>query len=602
MVDERTYADHFTELLTSLGYSHCFLVPGGATMHLVNAARSRMTCIPVVNEVSAAIAAEYFNEISVPAGGGRAYALVTSGPGLTNALTGMAGAFLESRDLLVVGGQVKSADLARGVLRQRGIQELDGLSMAAPVCKAAVRVEKPLPDAEVVRLVSAGLTDRKGPVFIEMCLDAQGAPVPVAVPSTAGLVTGASAAFQAAAPEAATAVLTELKAASRPVLLIGGGVDAGVAASVSGALANLGVPLMTTWNGFDRVADTHPAFAGRPNTWGQRSANILLAQADLVVALGTRLGIQQTGFNWDEWGPVANGGRVVQIDVDADELAKGHPKVDVPLHADANRVLELIAAGTVDVDPAWMAFCSEVRALVPLLDPENSDAVGYLTPYALVDQLSDVLGPDDLMIPASSGSGNFVPMEVFRMKTGQRVLTNKGLASMGYGLAAAMGAALAAPGRRTVLVEGDGSFSQNISELGTVALHNLPLKIFLLDNDGYASIRTTQRNYFGGAYLGCDSATGLGFPHWGKLAEAFDIPWIDVDEQGLDDPSVRAMLDAPGPAVFVVKVDPEQTYFPKVTSRVAEDGSMVSNPIHFMTPPLPAALSARVFRYIEVLS
>jgi len=168
---------------------------------------------------------------------------------------------------------------------------------------------------------------------------------------------------------------------------------------------------------------------------------------------------------------------------------------------------------------------------------------------------------------------------------------------MGYGLAAAIGACLVDPMRRTVLVEGDGSFSQNIQELGTMAVQHLNLKVFLLDNDGYASIRTTQRNYFGGQYLGCDSATGLGFPSWSGLAVAYGIPWIEVGPAGLADPAVAELLDAIGPALFVVKVDPEQTYFPKVTSRVAEDGSMVSNAIHLMSPELPAEVASAVFRY-----
>jgi acetolactate synthase-1/2/3 large subunit len=377
------------------------------------------------------------------------------------------------------------------------------------------------------------------------------------------------------------------------VLLIGGGVSVATAWALAPALETLGVPLMTSWNGADRVASAHPLFVGRPNTWGQRSANILLAQADLIVALGTRLGMQQTGFNWGEWGP----GRVVQVDVDEAELAKGHPRVDVPLQADANRVLELLAAAPrVDVSP-WVCFCREVRTTLPIIDPANSRNPAYLSPFDLLDQLSEHLADEDVMIPASSGSGQFVPMQTFRNRPGQRVITNKGLASMGYGLAAAIGACLVDPRRRTVLVEGDGSFAQNMQELGTMAVQQLNVKVFLLDNDGYASIRTTQRNYFGGQYLGCDKATGLWLPSWSGLAVAYGIPWIEVGPVGLAEPAVAALLDAVGPALFIVKVDPEQTYLPKVTSRVAEDGSMVSSAIHHMSPDLPAEVASTVFRY-----
>ena len=561
-------------------------------MHLVNAARSRMTCIPVVHEVAAAIAAEYFNVLSDDE---RAYALVTAGPGVTNALTGIAGAYLESRDVLVLSGQVKSADLARDQVRQRGIQEIDGVALAAPVSVTALRVERPLPDSEFLDAITSGLKDRKGPVYLEFCLDAQGAPHKGNRAGAAEVDT-VSQGFVDAVPAAVSAINLALAEAERPVLLIGGGVSYETAREAAGGLARLNIPLMTTWNGFDRVADDHPCFAGRPNTWGQRSANIVLSQSDCIVALGTRLGIQQTGFNWQEWGPSQGEGTIIQVEVDKGELEKGHPRVDVPLLADANGVLARLAQSKPRDLPEWWEFINSVRGQVPIIDPQNMTGEDFLSPYELVAQLSKELRSDDVLIPASSGSGQFVPMETFEMRSGQRVATNKGLASMGYGLAAAMGAA-AAGARRVVLVEGDGSFSQSIQELGTVALQGWPIKIFLLDNDGYASIRTTQRNYFDGAYLGCDSATGLGFPDWHLLAQSFGIPSVRVGPKGLAAGGVRDLLDAPGPAMFVVAVDPEQTYFPKVTSRVTEDGSMASNPIHLMSPPLPDEVFERVFRF-----
>lgn len=592
MPDARTYAEHVTDQLAAVGYTHCFLVPGGAIMHLVNAARSRMTCIPVVHEASAVIAAEYFNAVSNSA---RAYALVTAGPGITNALTGMAGAFLESRDVLVIAGQVKSEDLARGIVRQRGIQEIDGLGMASPVSVASQRIESPIPDDVLDSLVAAGLRDRRGPVYLEFCLDAQGVPVDRKLPE-AVIPLSVSDDLVGRAREAVADIALEISRSSRPVVLIGGGVSHGVAIECETNLSELGIPLMTTWNGFDRISDDHRCFAGRPNTWGQRSANVLIAQSDCVVALGTRLGLQQTGFNWREWGPREGDGVVIQVDVDEAELHKGHPRVDVSIQADANEVLRLLSRQSLGEFRTWWDHIRRVRSELPLLDPDNRNSALYLSPYELVDQLAEIMNPDDVLVPASSGSGQFVPMEVFRCKSGQRVITNKGLAAMGYGLPAAIGAA-AGSARRVILVEGDGSFSQSIQELGTLALHGWPIKIFLLDNDGYASIRNTQRNYFGGAYLGCDSATGLGFPNWHLLARAFDIPSVAVGCEGLNSPEVLSLLSSSGPGLFVVSVDPEQTYFPKVTSRVAADGSMESNPIHLMSPPLPDDVARSVFTF-----
>lgn len=588
---EVTFAEYLTRVLGRLDYTHCFLVPGGGIMHLVDAARKNMTVVPFVHEVSAGIAAEYFNEIARTAGGAHAYALVTTGPGVTNCMTAIAGAYLDSRELLVVAGQVKSADLATGGIRQRGIQEADGLAMASPVCKEAIRLTSPLASDLIEDLVLCGSSDRKGPVFIEVCLDAQGAPVaePSSTPPTmAGTLGDLVESAHAAFPE----IHARLARARRPVVLIGGGVAPGSFDHLSGVWSSVALPLMTTWNGFDRVADDFPLFAGRPNTWGQRSANILLAQADCLLVLGSRLGMQQTGFNWQEW----TSAEVIQVDVDAAELAKGHPRVELGVHADANTVVSLIAAQQYEPDPSWIEHIELVRKLVPILDPANVNDSQYISPYVFVDQLSDLMSASDVLIPSSSGSGQFVPMETFRLKQGQRVVTNKGLASMGYGLAGAIGAALAAPTSRVVLVEGDGSFSQNLQELGTVALQQLNIKIFLLANDGYASIRTTQRNYFGGAYVGCDAASGLGLPDWAALAGAFRLPVVQVGPTGLATAEVREALTSTGPVVFVVHIDPEQTYFPKVTSRVREDGGMESNPIHRMSPDLPEHIASQVFR------
>jgi acetolactate synthase-1/2/3 large subunit len=241
-----------------------------------------------------------------------------------------------------------------------------------------------------------------------------------------------------------------------------------------------------------------------------------------------------------------------------------------------------------------------VRELLPLDEPANSRAPGYLNPYTFVVELSDLCRPDDVVIPCSSGGAFTVMMQAFAQKQGQLIISDKGLASMGYGLSGSIGAALAHPERRTILLEGDGGFAQNLQELGTVAVNGLNLKMFVLANEGYASIRMTQRNYFGGQYLGCDTATGLGFPAWEGLFEAYGIPVVKLDETGLGSPDVAARLAEPGPAGFVVPIDPEQTYFPKITSRVTETGSMESQPLHLMSPDLPDDVAQQVFVYLDL--
>ena len=593
------FADRFMDWLAELGYTHCFFVAGGNIMHLLDGARTRMTCIPVVHEVAAGVATEYFNEAG---GEGRAFALVTAGPGLTNIVTAMAGAYLESRELLVVGGQVKRPDLAGDGLRQRGIQEVDGVALATPVTVAARRIERPVPREEIAGLVERGRTGRPGPVFIEICLDAQastdGGPdgeVGDGHDDEARRIAAATAAAVARSQSAAHEVRDLMAGAARPVWLIGGGVDRGTAARLRDRLGAHGVPLMTTWNGADRIDARSPAYFGRPNTWGQRAANVILQQADLVVAFGTRLGLQQTGFNWQAFAPLA---RLVHVDVDEAELTKGHPAVHLPVRGDAPTLLEVLLDEPAPPIADWLAFCGEVRDLLPLREAANTTRPGYVCPYQFFLDLSELSKPDDLVIPCSSGGANSVAMQAFRQRAGQVMITDKGLASMGYGLSGAIGAALAWPGRRTLLVEGDGGFSQNLQELATVGVHDLDLKIFIFANEGYASIRTTQRNYFGGEYLGCDTRTGLGFPDWPALFGAYGIGAIELDDAGVRTPSVRRALERRGPLGVIVPIDPEQTYFPKITSRITADGGMESAPLHLMSPALEEPLAHRVMRHL----
>jgi acetolactate synthase-1/2/3 large subunit len=581
------YAEQLTDWLVELGYTHCFFVAGGNIMHLLDGARTRFTCVPVVHEVAAGIAVEYFNEAG---GKGRAFAMVTAGPGVSNIITAMSGAWLESRELLVIAGQVKSEDLATGGVRQRGIQEIDGVGLAAPVAKHSVQMKKPMPKAEFISLVNAGSSGRPGPVFIELCLDAQGAPT---LKEDTVLVEPQGNAV--ASETEIDLVVTQLKSAQRPILLIGGGVSRKAARALQTDLTSSGIPVMTTWNAADRVDAAHPSYLGRPNTWGQRAANLLVAQADLIIAVGTRLGMQQTGFNWQQFGRNAS---VVHVDIDRTELDKGHPKIDLPVCADADNFLTRILPKVHGDWETWVSYAQEVRKALPLNDPANETGKGFLSPYDFYADLVLLSDSDDVIVPCSSGGANSVSMQVIEQKLGQVIITDKGLASMGYGLAGAIGASMAHPGKRTFLIEGDGGFSQNLQELATVAVNNLPIKTFIFANNGYGSIRMTQKNYFGGAYLGCDTETGLGFPDWDMLFQSFGISTITLDKDWSTNEEVLTALRSDKPYGFIVPIDPLQTYWPKITSRIVEGGGMESNPLHMMSPDLDPALFARVTKYL----
>jgi acetolactate synthase-1/2/3 large subunit len=584
------YADLVADWLVELGYTHCFFVAGGNIMHLLSSVRSRFVCVPVVHETAAGIATEYFNEV---ADGAKAFALVTAGPGVTNILTAMAGAFLESREQLVIAGQVKSSDLAGPELRQRGIQEIDGVAMTSPVAVTSLRVERPLNRSEFAAAVE--VTGRQGPVYLEFCLDAQATPVDSseahfnAPPDNRSGTTDNGEVLAGAERIAAL-----MNGAERPVWLVGGGVSRMVAASLRARLEALGVPLLTTWNGADRISADNPYYFGRPNTWGQRSANMILQQADLVIALGTRLGLQQTGFNWQQFAPLA---QTVQVDIDRTELEKGHPQIDVALELDANRLLKLLCGREYASYESWVTYCREVRSALPLIE-ENTCGAGYVSPYDFYQRLCDLSRDDDVFTVCSSGGANSVGMQMIEPFGKQVLIVDKGLASMGYGLSGAIGAAFAAPQRRVLLIEGDGGFAQNSQELATVAVNNLNVKIAIFDNSGYASIKMTQLNYFGGEYLGCDIASGLGFPDWEALFAAYGIPCVTIDDDAFSAGALADTLNRPGPIGIIIRVDPEQTYFPKISSRVTESGSMESNPLHMMTPELPEAQLSLVGRYL----
>jgi acetolactate synthase I/II/III large subunit len=587
------YSDVLADWLVDAGYTTCFFLAGGNIMHILESCSRKMKMVPVVHEVAAGIAVEYFNETK---SGERAFALVTAGPGLTNILTAFAGAYLESREMLVIGGQVKTADLNDKTLRQNGIQEIDGVALAKPVSVLSTLMKDVVSKDEFTRMALAGSSGRKGPVFIELPLDIQGRNVDEKELSKN--TSALSVKFNPIPKSDLEKLAQRIRDAKRPVLLLGGGIDRATAASI--AFEKLGLPITTTWNGADRVRADIPNYFGRPNTWGMRYSNLVMQQADVLVALGTRLGMQQTGFNWQEFVPA---GKVIQVECDKAEINKGHPVIDWGMCGDANEVLRYLGSAQLGEHPLgnhgeWLAHCRMIKQELPMVEEGNTTGEGFISPYHFVQKLSALCAANDVIIPCSSGSAFTSMMQVFELKQGQKMVTNKGLASMGYGLSGAIGAAIAANGQRTILVEGDGGFSQNIQEIGTAAANKLNLKIFIYDDNGYASIRMTQSNYFGGRYVGCDGATGLGLPHWAKLFSAWDVPTMNLKLGFENDSAFKAAFAQQGPAAFIVPVDPKQTYFPKITSRVTESGSMASNPLHRMSPDLLDAQYAKLAKYL----
>jgi acetolactate synthase-1/2/3 large subunit len=588
------YSELLGEWLKELGYTHCFMLAGGGCMHLIDGFRSRFICIPVVHEVAAGIAVEHFNECSSSR---KAFALVTTGPGMTNIITAIAGAYAERRELLVIAGQVKTTDLLNYPLRQRGIQEVDGAMLAKPVSVASICLSQPMNRGEFVKIVSLGHRPHPGPVVIEICLDLQGSRVRRAeleIP-----VSESSPACPVDTPEqqAVSTAVQALKAARRPLILLGGLVTRKTVWPRLVELERLGIPVVTTTSAIDRIPSDSPLNAGRTGTWGgQRSANLIVAQADVIIALGAQLDLQQTGFNWQEFAPSA---RLFQIYPCKAELTKGHPLLAGAFNADPNIVFSALLGRVAWSDcESWGPYVRKVRSSLPILEPSNVVREGFFSSFKLLHDLSLAARPDDALAICSSGGSFTAALQVYHVSRGQYATTSAALASMGYGLSTAIGVAFARPGQRVILAEGDGGFAQNLQELAVIRRHNLPIKIFLMDNGGYGSIRATQKKFFGGAYVGCDEATGLGFPDWIALFNAFGIKASILAPEDAITERLASLLASPEPEAWVVRVDPEEPNWPAVSSQILPDGKMVSNPLYNMLPPLPDKIAAQVCRFL----
>lgn len=588
------YADLLGEWLVELGYTHCFFVAGGGIMHLLDGVRNRFECIPVVHEMSAGICAEHFNETAQE--GRRAFALVTTGPGLTNIVTAIAGCYVEHRELLVIAGQVKSTDLLTEPERQRGVQEVDGSSICAPVSVKSACLREPIPRHQFQSLVREAMGPHPGPVVIEVCLDVQGATVSSEQLCSEQAPTYTPLIFPR--QDDIDHIKSLLKTAVRPLFLLGGLVSREAARNALAFFERLGLPVSTTTSAIDRIPSSSPVFAGRPGTWGgQRAGNLLIAQADVLLVFGAQLDLQQTGFNYSKYAPQA---QLVHVFPSPTELARVGPPACRKVLASPDAMLQALMTCVEWTDNAgWGHYVQKVRALLPTLEPANASDPSFINSFQFLGNLSRSTEPTDVLALCSSGGTFTGSLQNYEVAPGQMATTSAAHASMGYGLATAIGAAFANRNRRIVLTEGEGGFSQNLQELAIVKRFALPIKIFLLENQGYASIRATQKKFFNGAYLGCDPDTGLGFPNWEKLFDAYDIPCRFLRQDEIDEGALRQLLaERTGPQAWIVRVDPSQPNWPAVSTVLAADGSLTSSPLYDMLPKLSDDLLAVVGQYL----
>jgi len=586
------YSDTFMDWLIESGYSHCFYVAGGNVMHLLESASTRFKCVPFVHEVGACIAADYFNEVSEKAN--RAFVLVTAGPGTTNTITGVAGAWTESRELLVIGGQAKSNEMSRGQFRQIGFQEIDGVSLMKSITKASVSIHRQINKSDLFKLIDLSRSGRKGPVFLEICLDVSTQETSSELDSRIEITVEDKISLRTSDMDK---TLKLLKQSQRPIILIGGGVARSTDLS---QLLKSKIPIATTFNGADRINSDYEIYCGRPNWYGSRWSNLILQQSDLIIALGTRLGLQQTGYNWEAFAPLA---KTVQIEIDKTELERGFPRLDFKINADANQFVkelqEILPFGLEDLFSDWKQFIKSIK--VDLMGPEkiNQSTAPYIEAMKFVSDIIDFSTGDEIIIPCSSGAAAYEgAMRVINLKGSQKMVTSHAMASMGYGLSGAIGAALANPDKKVISFEGDGGFAQNQQELGVAIINKLNLKFFLLDNQGYQSIKGNQKNSFNGHYVGCDYSTGLALPNWLDFAKSYGATVMEVNQDNAFSEEFRHLFNSLGFVIFIVKIDPNQTYWPRIMSTRDDSGKVISNPLHLMDPPLDHELSKKYLRYL----
>lgn len=579
-------ADYVMARLADAGARQVFLLPGGGAMYLNDAlaCEKRLEPIPCHHEQACGIAAEANGRVEGPPFG---VALVTTGPGATNVITPVAGAWIDSLPLMIVSGQVKRADrLAGRPLRQAGVQEVDIVPMVASITKYAATVESP----ERIRFhLDRALYEmrhgRRGPVWIDIPLDVQAAQVdPDALegwdpPVDLGSDLSASVAKLRAA----------LARAERPLILAGHGVRvAGAAEEFRDFAEAAEIPVVTTWNALDLLPWDHQLLVGRPGIVALRAPNFAVQSCDLLIVIGCRLDNVVTAFD-----PKSFASRATKfvIDVDTNELERSAALGATTVVADARKFLRACARTTlVTPRPAWgewRARCQDWKARYGPGDGQPMRASGEITHYTFVDELSNAIPLGRQVVTGSSGLAVEVFYTVFRNKPGQRVFLTSGLGAMGYGLAAAIGACIGAGRIPTVCVEGDGSLQLNLQELHTLKQLNLPIVLVVMNNHGYASIRNTQRNYFDSRFIGTGPESNLGMPDHVALAESLGIPAMRIERaEDLAAGLTRAMAER-GPFLCDVSLSANETLAPKVAAVPQPDGSMISMPLEDMTPLLP---------------
>ena len=580
-------SDYVFSFLADRGVRHVFLVTGGGAMHLNDSLRKERRITPICqhHEQACAMAAEGYARVTGTPG----VVSVTTGPGGINALNGVFGAWTDSIPMLVISGQVKRETCMAfnevPGLRQLGDQEADLVSMVKGITKYAATVREPTDIRyHLERAWHLCRSGRPGPCWVDIPIDVQGSQVePERLPAYDPSEDAPDWDLDRL-PGLVRETVERLAASERPVLLGGTGIRlAGAQELFLRVAERLSLPVTTAWT-HDLIPSDHPLYCGRPGTIGTRAGNFTVQNADCLLVLGSRLNIRQVSYNWQAFAPHAF---LIQVDADRAEMNKPTVRPDLAIACDAGFFLEEMdrrleeEGWDADRHAGWLQWCRErVRRYPPVL-PRQRTTEGGINPYYFVETLFDLLAEDDVVV-CGNATATIVPFQAAALKRGQRLFSNSGSASMGYDLPASIGAAVARGGKRVICLAGDGSLQMNTQELQTVVHHRLPVKLFVLGNQGYLSIRTTQKNFFG-ELIGESPHSGVSFPDPCRLAEAYGLPAVKIEGEGFQS-QTAAFLAEPGPGVAQVVLDPRQTFEPRPSSRQLPDGRIVSAPLHDMAP------------------
>lgn len=584
-------ADYVMRFVAGQGVKHVFLVVGGGAMHL-NDALARTSGLEFVcnhHEQASAIAAEAYAKATNNLG----VCLVTTGPGGTNAITGLAGAWLDSTPCLFISGQVKRADSmyrpdgTRLGVRQRGIQEVDIVSIVKPLTKYAVTVNDPASIRyHLEKAVHLARTGRPGPVWIDIPIDVQAAPIDESSLQRFDRAEIPKPAHEADLSGKVREIIDRFNSAQRPLLLIGNGVRlAGAERELHELIQELQIPVATTWVAMDLVGSDHPLFVGRPGTLAARAPNFAVQNCDFLLSIGARLDLPVIGWSASQFG---RGAYKAMVDVDSPELCKLSGVMNTTICADAAEFIRQLLAQSGEFKArdrsCWLRTCQNWKERYPLIEAQHRKAEGRVSCYHLAEVVAKEIAADHQLVTGNSGSAIEIFLFAYPARRSQRAFHAAGLGAMGFGLPASIGVCLASKLKQTVCIEGDGGFQLNIQELATVMQLKLPIKFFILNNDGYASIRASQTNFFGQPNIGCGQSTGLQLPDFRKVAHAYGLKTASIESQRNLRGQVRKVLRMSGPVVCDVKVVPDEIRAPRVTSAQKSDGSFVSKPLEDLWP------------------